>query len=337
MRVKYLTILLLLLLILLFSCKSTRHKNEEKGVSTNQCTTVFQTVLNCNISELKKLITKDSSLVNAKDTTNHLFTPLFYATQINDLDKFNYLLKNGAEILALTDEFIYPQFDVLFVALEYDSDKILKRIIELNTFDLNKKYNDCENVIYTAVRNNSPKCLKILLDHKVNIDVTDECSDNEGLSPLGWAALENSIDAAKLLIEYGANVNEQKNIKDDTILGNACSSVDGSLEMVKLLVENGADIEKANNIKFTPLMKSVASGKIEIVKYLIAKNANVNAQTDFGGYSPLDYACSGNNMQMVELLLESGANPYLKDKDSLRPIDKLENETDKQKMRELLK
>src|SRR5690554_934487 len=324
MRVKYLTILLL---IFLFSCKSTRDKNKEKEASTNQCSTVFQTVLNCNISDLKKLITRDSSLVNAKDTANHLFTPLFYAAQINDLDKFNYLLKNGAEISSLTDEFIYPQFDVLYVALEYDSDKILKKIIELKTFDLNKKYNDCENVIYTAVRNNSPKCLKILLDNKVNIDVTDECSDNEGISPLGWAALENSVDAAKLLIEYGANVNEQKSKKDHTILGNACSSIDGSLEMVKLLVENGADIEKANHLKFTPLMKSVASGKIEIVKYLISKNANINAQTDFRGYSPLDYACSRNNMQMVELLLENGANPNLKDKDSLRPIDRSEEHT----------
>ncbi|MBL7471733.1 ankyrin repeat domain-containing protein [Robertkochia sediminum] len=334
MRVTFLTISLL---IFVFSCKSSRNVDEEKETLKNQCSTIFQTVLNCSLSDLKKLIEKDNALVNAKDTVNHLFTPLFYAAQINHKSKFDYLLKNGAEISALTDEFIHPQFDVLYVALEYDSDRILKRIIELKSFDLNKKYDDCENVIYTAVRNNSQKCLKILLDNKVRLDVTDECSDDKGISPLGWAALKNHVDVAKLLIEYGANVNEQKNIKEHTILGYACSSKDASLEMVKLLVENGADIDKSNHLNFTPLMRAVASGKIDIVEYLITKNANINAQTDFGRYSPLHYACSRNNMQIVELLLENGANPDMKDKNNLRPIDKLQNEYDKQKMRELIK
>lgn len=157
------------------------------------------------------------------------------------------------------------------------------------------------------------------------------------MTPLGWAALENSVGAARLLIEYGENANEQSSSNNSSILGLACATMDASIEMIQLLVENGANIELSNNQNFTPLMIAISHRQTEIAKYLISKGANVNAKTNLGKHTPLDYACLNNNLAMVEILLMKGANPNIRDYKNLKPIDKLKSEKDKEKMRKLIK
>ena len=71
--------------------------------------------------------------------------------------------------------------------------------------------------------------------------------------------------AAKELIESGADVNQQ----DDqgwTPLNYAAGK--GDLELVKLLVENSADIFKVGRDQRTPYMIALAAGRVEVVKFL---------------------------------------------------------------------
>ncbi|PYP89711.1 MAG: ankyrin repeat domain-containing protein [Blastocatellia bacterium AA13] len=79
-------------------------------------------------------------------------------------------------------------------------------------------------------------------------------------------AVKNGNSAAvRSSIESGANVNQQ----DDqgwTPLNFAAGK--GNLEIVKLLVENGADIFKVGRDTRTPYMIALAAGRVSVAKYL---------------------------------------------------------------------
>ena len=70
-----------------------------------------------------------------------------------------------------------------------------------------------------------------------------------GITPLGWAALNGQTEAAKLLIEKGADVNA-RNRDGATPLHSATFL--GRIETVKLLLEKGADTTLRNNDGSTP-------------------------------------------------------------------------------------
>lgn len=50
----------------------------------------------------------------------------------------------------------------------------------------------------------------------------------------------------------------------------------------------------------TPLMEGASAGHVEIVKLLIAHNADVNAQSSSGN-TPLMYACAGGHTDVVKV------------------------------------
>ncbi len=64
--------------------------------------------------------------------------------------------------------------------------------------------------------------------------------DNNGHTPLTYAAMFNKLNTAKLLIENGADVNAKDSDNNTSPLSYAISR--GNLELVKLLLDNNADI-----------------------------------------------------------------------------------------------
>ena len=71
-----------------------------------------------------------------------------------------------------------------------------------------------------------------------------------GITPLGWAALNGKTEAAKLLIEKGADVNARN--RDGASPLHAAAFL-GYPEMAKLLIEKGADINAQNHEGSTPI------------------------------------------------------------------------------------
>ena len=102
--------------------------------------------------------------------------------------------------------------------------------------------------------------------------------------PLHWACDRGNTEIAKLLIEYGADVNA---IGIGTSpLHWACHR--GNTEMAKLLIEHGADVN-ASEYGRTQLHRAIDMCEREIVKLLIEYGADVNAK-DESGWTPLDIA-----------------------------------------------
>lgn len=70
----------------------------------------------------------------------------------------------------------------------------------------------------------------------------------------------------------------------------------------------------------TPLHLAIRRNNHEIMKLLLAANANVNAANNLKA-TPLHEACRRNEVGLAKLLLQKGANPDARDKDNKTPLD----------------
>ncbi|XP_076299445.1 uncharacterized protein LOC143218247 [Lasioglossum baleicum] len=197
--------------------------------------------------------------------------------------------------------------------------------------------------LFEAIGRNNIDDVKELINHGVSIDATN----NEGQTPLHYAAKSDKLEVVKYLIEEkGANINVKDN-DGQTPLHYAADH--GKLEVVKYLIEEkGANINVKDNDGQTPLHYAADHGKLEVVKYLIEeKGANINVKDNDGqtllhsaaktcrldivkylieekhvdfnvknnyGVTPLHYAAKNDGLEVVEYLIEEKtANINVKD------------------------
>jgi serine/threonine-protein phosphatase 6 regulatory ankyrin repeat subunit B len=91
----------------------------------------------------------------------------------------------------------------------------------------------------------------------------------------------------------------------------------GDLERVKSLVRQGAPLNEPSRVKFgwTPLIGAVFHNETNIVQYLVESGADVNC-VDKDGLTPLMWAAGWGDrgVAVVKILITHGANLDAKDK-----------------------
>src|SRR5579862_2680450 len=85
-------------------------------------------------------------------------------------------------------------------------------------------------------------------------------------------------------------------------------ALNGNGAMVAKLRDAGACPNAANAGGETVLMTSARTGKVEAVKLLLDRGANVNAKDPEHSQTPLMWAVIENNLDVAKLLIERGAD-----------------------------
>ncbi|XP_005383908.1 PREDICTED: ankyrin repeat domain-containing protein 16 isoform X2 [Chinchilla lanigera] len=99
----------------------------------------------------------------------------------------------------------------------------------------------------------------------------------------------------------------------DTLLH--CAARHGRRDTLAYLVEAwGMDIEAANRDYKRPLHEAAAMGHRDCVCYLLDRGASVDCLKK-ADWTPLMMACTRKNLEVIQDLVEHGANPLLKNKD----------------------
>jgi len=123
------------------------------------------------------------------------------------------------------------------------------------------------------------------------------------ISPLICAVVTNSMEAAKLLISKGADVNAKNKDGLTALIWAACTN---SLNVAKLLISKGADVNAKDKNGLTALIWAAGTNSLDVAKLLIEKGADVNAK-DEDGRTALMTVRGYDSQQMVDLLKKHGA------------------------------
>ncbi|AWB34753.1 hypothetical protein DBV39_14635 [Orrella marina] len=171
--------------------------------------------------------------------------------------------------------------------------------------------------MHAAALENNVDTVKQLIDSGVEIDARDQ----SGSTALLVAARANSIDAAEVLIEAGADANAKDNINDSAYL---YSGARGHLEILKMTLAHGADLNSTNRYGGTALIPAAERGHVETVQTLVESGVAIDHVNNLGWTALLEAIILGNggesHQQIVNILLEAGANPNLADRDGVSPL-----------------
>ena len=129
-------------------------------------------------------------------------------------------------------------------------------------------------------------------------------------SSLVFASFYGHLNIARLLLQHGAASNatlSNEGIGILSALGGAC--IGGHLAMVELLIENGADIHGRNT---SPIHDAAAFKNLDIIDLLLKKGVNVNARNS-GGVTACHVAVAHNSMESVRRLIDAGCDLELRD------------------------
>ncbi|MDR4494900.1 MAG: ankyrin repeat domain-containing protein [Nitrospirales bacterium] len=98
------------------------------------------------------------------------------------------------------------------------------------------------------------------------------------------------------------------------------TAAEGDLLLIQRLIAEGGDIEEVDLMSgFTPLHVAVIRNQKDVVDWLLAEGANIEAR-DSRGETPLHLATNKLNVPMMNLLLLKGANVNSQSQMGLTPL-----------------
>jgi palmitoyltransferase ZDHHC13/17 len=179
--------------------------------------------------------------------------------------------------------------------------------------------------------------------------VSAKYQDEEGITPLHWAAINNQYAICKYLVEQGADVNAKGGESGATpamwaaqrchyyivnlLLENGAdplaadgqgynilhlATIDGNAMLLILLLHQNIPVDVPDPQGHTSLMWAGYKGWPALVDLLLKWSASVNA-TDDNGFTPLHWALVKGSKPCIERLIEYGADRFAKTNDGKTP------------------
>ncbi|MCS5710705.1 ankyrin repeat domain-containing protein [Candidatus Berkiella aquae] len=156
--------------------------------------------------------------------------------------------------------------------------------------------------LHYAVLNKDQKQLNInLIENRKGINQNDAM----GFSALTWAGCLNDVESIRYLVESGADINHADNFGETPLIqAIRCNHI----EAVKKLIALGADINQKDNIGQTPLNHAAKNGCFEIVGLLSNLEGIKLDEPDNVGQTPLMNAVEKGYHRVVKKLIKKDIN-----------------------------
>jgi FOG: Ankyrin repeat len=262
-------------------------------------------------------------------------TALHWAVYHGDADLVRRLIRAGADVRAVNDYGVAP----LAEAAERADVQILRLLLDAGA-DVESPNPEGQTALMTVARTNRVEAAKLLIRRGANVNARESW---RGQTALMWAAAQSQPEMVRLLIQHGADVNARSHIRkwkrrvtaeprpQNRPLGGLTpllfAAREGCVECARALVEGGADMNMVDPDGISPLLMATLNARWDVAAYLIRAGADVN-KWDWWGRAPLYAAVDYNTvprggrpdrpsmdrttaLEVIEMLLEAGANPNM--------------------------
>lgn len=184
-----------------------------------------------------------------------------------------------------------------------------------------KKIEGPEPSWFRAIQEQDLKTIKKYIARGQNIHATNR----RGRTALMMATYNHHVELAALLIEAGASVNQQDDMKNSPYL---YAAAEGYVDILRLM-KGKIDPTVTNRYGGIGLIPACERGSVEAVEWILNNTTSNIDHINNLGWTPLLAAIilgdgSSHYQRIVELLLSSGANPNIADKDGVTPLEHAE-------------
>jgi ankyrin repeat protein len=252
-------------------------------------------------------------------------TALLWAVQHDDAESVGLLLAAKANANASNRYGVTP----LSQACVNGNVSIIERLLQAGA-DPNQTAREGETPLMTAARTGKVEAVKTLLVHGADVNAKEQL---RGQTALMWAAAENNAAAVVSLVEARADVNARTNGGFDALLFAVRA---GSLEAAKVLLDAGANVNDATQTAAQARPGAAAAGRggnagasgaargagpgspaagrgapsNDVAQLLAVFNTGSRrSRPASGGTSALVMAITNAHYELAGLLLDRGADP----------------------------
>ena len=283
-------------------------------------------------------------------------TAMSLAAEVADTESLRRLLDAGADVDSPTPDGMTALMAVARTGETEAAELLLERGAAV---DAREGWGEQTALMWASARRH-PEMIQLLLDHGADIDAASKHRDYQrhvtaegrpknmdtgGFTPLLYAARENCHACVDVLLANGVDINKPD---PDGVSPLHLAIMNANWDLARQLIEAGADIDQWDKFGMTPLFSMIGgytrsdggrasidpinqtTGR-EILDMLLARGADPNMQvffrpadvrgsTNTRGSTPLIRAANNGDVEIVQLLLEHGADPTVSMADRQTPI-----------------
>jgi len=275
---------------------------------------VVQAAKDADWDRLSLLLTKN----NAQDVYGDGTSALHWASYHDNVQAAVELIEHGIDVNAVTDLGVTP----LWLAADNGSAAMVDALLEQGA---NPHLNllSGETLVMTAAHTGNAALLRSLL--AAGASPNGAVTRNQ--TALMWAAGQGHADVVAALLDYGADVDARSLVRSQYVKsekeqdshpvnkvwveqgGNTAllfAARAGSLESARLLVAAGSDVNGLSAFGTSPAIMAVHGGNIELLNFLLESGADIESSAS--GHTALHAAILRGSLAAVELLLDHGAD-----------------------------
>lgn len=257
-----------------------------------------------DLSRVQTLVDKDPALVNAQYWYQF---PLHMAAKAGHTDVVQYLLEHGAELGK--SRYMYNSWPKLIDELNRRGHQSVKKLIEAT---LKERYNyhpDFDQV-RNAIRARDPELVEKLIAENPHLATASDAQGNTGLH---WATLTRQTQLIDKFLEWGVPIDAKRADGQTAVLlsSNGDYWYRWNRDLPQEAMRNqwvitGYLLAKGATITFG---LACILADLEKVKAMLKADPQAAQQLDDQGSSPLFHAVRAGGTQIIQLLLDHGANP----------------------------
>ncbi|QRY18880.1 ORF-10 [Teiidae poxvirus 1] len=215
--------------------------------------------------------------------------PLHRALHLDNTEIAKLLVDYGANV-----ETVHAGYSPLYISLSKMNMVAAKYLLDKGASP-NRLFINFGNTLYGKL---SIEAYRILIDYNVNVNIRNK----HGCTPIYYAIRRSNKELVELFLINGVILNQDRELYLTTALLSGCS-----LDIIRLLINYGANVNEIDDFGRTPLHHSICKGYHDITRLLVTSNALLDVEDNYTG-SPLYYSVYKNDVLSTKLLIRNGAD-----------------------------